>query len=98
MDNKTVAKVLLDVSVRFYKLIFSQGTKIDDKIFPFEGGLKDAITEGRRHCEVMNYRFIMVRPAIVDLKHQERLKYSDPEWNEHQDESRVKLMEKVDEA
>lgn len=82
--------------LRYYVLHFAQGSKIDWKIFPFNGGLQDAILEGRRHCEKMYYRFCLVKPAIVDLKHQEELKFSDPEWNESMDEGRVKLMEKVD--
>lgn len=83
-------------TIRFYKLVFSQGTRIDEKIFTFDGGLKDAITKGRSHCQNMGYRFVMVRPAIVDLEHQEKLKYSDPEWDESIDEARVQLMNKVD--
>lgn len=76
----------IENTTRYFKLVYFQGTKQDDKIFPFNGGLRDAITRGRKHCEVMNYRFGVVKPAIVDLDHQEKLKFSDPEWNERLDE------------
>lgn len=76
-----------DKDTRYYKLIYFQGTHSNDKIFPFKGGLKDAILRGRLHCEIMGYRFGQVRPAIVNLEHQEKLKHSDPDWIESYDES-----------
>lgn len=85
----------IDKDVRYYKLFYSQGTHRDDKIFPFKGGLKDAITRGRKHCEVMGYRFIMVRPGIVDLDHQERLKFDNLDWSEDQNEPAATLIEKI---
>lgn len=86
----------IEKDMRYYVLHYSTGTKIAWKLFPFKGGLQDAIIEGRRHCEVMHYRYCMTCPGIVDLRHQERLKYADAEWNELMDEGRVKLMEKLD--
>ena len=67
--------------IRFYRLVFFQGSKSDEKIFIFDGGLKDAELRGRAHCNVMGYRFGIVRPAIVDLDHQEKLKHSDLDWD-----------------
>ena len=68
--------------IRFYRLVFFQGSKSDEKIFIFDGGLKDAELRGRAHCNVMGYRFGIVRPAIVDLDHQEKLKYSNLDWDD----------------
>ena len=82
LDKSVDQFTILLNKVRFYRLVFFQGTKSDEKIFIFKGGLKDAELRGRKHCDVMGYRFGIVRPAIVDLEHQEKLKHSDIEWDE----------------
>jgi hypothetical protein len=41
------------------------------KVFHHEGGLKSAIDRGRKHCQVMNYRFIFVCPTVCDLDEEE---------------------------
>lgn len=51
----------------------SQG-RVRTKAFWFDGKLKDAVTEARRHCEVMGFTFIYCSPFIVDLRAQENLK------------------------
>ena len=48
------------------------------KVFPFKGGLRDAIKRAQMHCTVMNYRHILTRPFIVDLDEQEKVRKSDP--------------------
>lgn len=78
--------ITLEKDLRYYRLVFFQGTRQDEKIFPFKGGQSDAILRGRLHCERMGYRFGIVRPAIVDLDHQENLKASDSDWNELKNE------------
>ena len=40
--------------------------------FEYEGDLKNAIERGQEHCIRMNYKFIKVRPLIVDLDDRER--------------------------
>jgi len=40
--------------------------------FEIAGDLKAATERAQRHCLVMNYRFIKVRPFIVDLDDRER--------------------------
>ena len=52
------------------------------KIFRFLGPLTEAIERGRVHCDIMNYRFIKVRPFIVDLTDQERVRNDDQQWPE----------------
>ena len=42
-----------------------------DLVFTFDGNLPEAIERGKKHCTVMNYRFIKVRPFIVDLDERE---------------------------
>jgi hypothetical protein len=48
----------------------------------FDGNLQDATTRARKHCEMMKYRYVFVRPMIVDLDYQEELyiagKYREP--------------------
>lgn len=87
METKTIENKVTEPKkeLRFYILIYFQGTHQNWFIFSFLGGLRDAINEGRRHCEVMHYRFGSVRPGIVDLSHREKTKLSDPDWNDSQD-------------
>jgi hypothetical protein len=90
MDNVELLKRIEDlerrIGLRVFKLYYTRGTNQEDKLFYFDGGLRDAIQEGRRHCSIMNFRFVAVRPGLVDLRHQEKLKLSDPEWSTDQDE------------
>ena len=41
-------------------------------VFEHKGDLKSAIERGQSHCTRMNYRFIKVRPFIVDLDEREK--------------------------
>lgn len=69
--------------VRYYYLWYSvRGSNMLQKIFEFKGDLQEAITRGRKHCEVMHYRFSRVRPAIVDLDDQEMRKTTDNTYDE----------------
>jgi len=68
---------------RYYYLWYSvRGSKMLEKIFELNENLQEAINEGRRHCDIMNYRFFRVRPAIVDLRDQEDRKLNDPKYDE----------------
>lgn len=42
------------------------------KNFEFSGTMLDAINRGREHCIKMGYKFICVRPFLVDLYEQEK--------------------------
>ena len=42
-----------------------------DLVFTYHGTLPEAIERGKQHCERMQYRFIKVRPFIVDLDERE---------------------------
>jgi hypothetical protein len=42
------------------------------KVFEFDGTLKDAVARAELHCKRMNYRFIKVRPFIIDFDEQEK--------------------------
>lgn len=58
---------------RTFILYYRYGAqKPSDKVFEHVGTLRDAITRGKQHCETMDFRFIAVRPFIVDLDDQER--------------------------
>jgi len=68
---------------RFWTLWYRFGTiPVATKSFIFDGNLQDATMRARKHCEVMKYRYIFVRPMIVDLDYQEELfiagKYREP--------------------
>lgn len=64
---------------RIYILHFRQGNQVQIKHFNFTGNLKDAAERAKIHCERMGYRFIFVRPFVVDLDHQESMKNSEEE-------------------
>ena len=42
------------------------------KNFNCDGSMLDAINRARQHCIVMGYKFICVRPFLIDLDEQER--------------------------
>lgn len=70
---------------RHYILYFmhKSGRAIPEtKIFPFKGSLDQAVVRGRDHCEIMNYKFLRVRPFIVDLEDQEEKKKMNPEYED----------------
>ena len=41
------------------------------KAFRLDGTTKDAILRARKHCEIMGFKYILVRPMVVDLDFQE---------------------------
>lgn len=67
--------------IRRYRLYFKhRGRAPLEKVFPFQGTLKDAIERGQKHCIAMGYGFIIVKPYEVDLDEQEKLKKQDPHF------------------
>ena len=52
------------------------------KVFEFTGTFFEAIDRGKKHCELMNYRFIKVRPFIVSFDEQEKRHNNEPGWAE----------------
>lgn len=54
--------------------------------FEFDGDLRAAALRGLEHCKKMNYRFIKVRPLIVDLDLREQRK-TDKEWEDLYEEA-----------
>ncbi len=69
----------LGTKERIFVLHFKHQNQIKQKNFNFRGPLQEAILRGKEHCNTMGYRFVLVRPFVVDLDHQENLKQSDPE-------------------
>ncbi len=77
---------------RAYRLQFrhknrfqTPGGAVKEKVFWFDGNLKEAVARARVHCDLMDYVFVYCMPHIVDLEAQEKLKLGD-EFNEHSDE------------
>lgn len=52
---------------------------IKEKVFWFQGNLKEAVQRIRIHCERMDYTYIRCSPFIVDLEAQEEMKDKDTE-------------------
>lgn len=42
------------------------------KSFAYDGSLQQAVIRARKHCDILNIRFICVRPLLVDLDYQEK--------------------------
>ncbi len=55
------------------------------KIFEFKGTLPEAAVRFQKHCRVMEYKYIRVRPHVVDLDQQEGLKLQNENWSEDQE-------------
>lgn len=73
-----------DGETRIWTLYYMYGSSSPiSKLFTFDGNLQDATVRGRKHCSIMRYKFVRVRPALVDLDHQEeqfiRGAYKDPD-------------------
>lgn len=64
---------------RIYILSYRHQNQVKTKNFNFRGPLKDAIERGRVHCKSMGYIFVLVRPFVIDLEHQEDLKNNSPD-------------------
>lgn len=69
---------------RAYKLEFRHKNRLglnsgrtQEKVFWYQGNLKDAVARIRLHCEKMNYTYIYCYPFIVDLDAQEEMKSKD---------------------
>lgn len=41
------------------------------KVFHLDGNLLDAVKRGRKHCELMNYKYHFTRPLVFDLEEEE---------------------------
>lgn len=44
------------------------------KNFFFNGNILDAQSRARKHCEIMNYKYIDVYPMVADIEEQEFFK------------------------
>lgn len=65
-----------------YLLYYRQGNNPHAQFFVFYHASKDMKTitaRVKRHCEVMNYRFVYVRPLVVDLDREENFLTSSQE-------------------
>ena len=85
IPTSTSNKPLDPTKVRSYIGYFlhqNRRTEPKLKMFEYKGLLKDAIREFYTHCQIMGYRFISVRPFMVDLKEQEERKVSDPDYKD----------------
>lgn len=60
-----------DIFVLFYR--FGSNPHTQSKQFRHSGNFQDAIARGRRHCELVNLRFIKVEKFFSDLGEEERI-------------------------
>lgn len=73
MSKQLTPNDLKDLKNRSYTLYYHFRGSIPLTLhFEYDGGWKAAIERGILHCQRMNYRFIKVRPMIVDLDEREK--------------------------
>lgn len=97
MTTELAKKISLDTPItrrtRAYTLQFkhlgrvgyAEG-RVKSLTFWFDGPLKDAVARVRRHCEIMDYKYIDCFPAIVDLESREDLKQKHQDFNDFTEE------------
>ena len=59
-----------------YELYYRQGNNPHPQTVMFyftPGDMKAVVDRSKRFCEVLNYRFVHVRPAIIDLDKEENV-------------------------
>jgi hypothetical protein len=85
MSTVTQVKPAIENSTPVYKLrsytlwYHFRTTKPQELHFELAGPLPMAIERGIVHCQRMNYKFIKVRPMIVDLDEREARRNDDRE-------------------
>ena len=65
-----------------YILFYRQGSNPHPQFFFFfhpSDKIRDVVDRIKKHCEMMNLRFVNVRPAIVDLAEAEARAYGSPQ-------------------
>lgn len=53
-----------------YVLFYRQGSNPHPQFFVFNypsGDIRRVVDRAKKHCELMNYRFVNVRPFVVDM-------------------------------
>ena len=71
---------------KLWTMYYHFGNTIQQTLnFPFDGTMSEAAQRAREHCIVMSYRFIKIRPFIVDFEDRERRKKA----GEHVEETLV---------
>jgi hypothetical protein len=72
-DSKNISLAPKDRKFRTYRLFYHfRAAAPLDLVFEHEGTFHEAIDRAKLHCQKMNYRFIKVRPFIVDLDEREK--------------------------
>lgn len=60
---------------QLYVLFYRHGVNPGcQKGFKHNGDLRSAVERAKKHCEIMNYRYVFVRPMICDLVAEEKQK------------------------
>lgn len=69
-----VAKLATDFK-NMYILFYRHGMNPGcSKGFISNGDIKAAVQRAQRHCEIMGYRYIFVRPFVSDIDEEEKYK------------------------
>ena len=60
-----------------YILYYREGVHVHlTKFFLFKGPLQKALERAKKHCELMNYRCLFVRPFLSDLIDEEKKRFA----------------------
>jgi hypothetical protein len=76
MDNKSTTSNSVPDSIKnLYILFYRHGMNPHcQKGFTNSGDIKAAVQRAQRHCEIMGYRYIFVRPFVSDIDEEEKYK------------------------
>lgn len=55
-----------------YLLHYRHGNNMNWKFFDYSGSFRQAMQRAQKHCMLMNYRFIILRPAVSNLEDDEK--------------------------
>ena len=70
-----IASKVVPESKNMYILFYRHGMNPQcTKGFYCNGDIKAAVQRAQRHCEIMGYRYIFVRPFVSDIEEEEKYK------------------------
>jgi len=66
-----------EILTNLYVMYYRHGMNPQlNKVFRHNGDMASAVLRARKHCEIMGYRYIFLRPFIIDIESEEDYKRS----------------------
>lgn len=74
LDNDTAPPVSFRIPdiTKVWTLFYRHGVNPRcEKGFYHDGDMRSAVDRAKKHCELMGYRYIFIRPFVVDIEQEE---------------------------